>query len=113
MVPDDLVDDEGKERLGEFRIESRFLGQLPKPGYLASFTLRVARWQSVLRLQPPDFLRALKSFRQQMYDRRVQVVDAAPEVKQLLTGPASRDVFASHMSSVSSRGPHYRPAEGR
>ena len=29
-MPNDLVDDEGKERLGEFRVEPRVLSQPPK-----------------------------------------------------------------------------------
>lgn len=105
MVANDLVDDEGKERLGEFRIESRFLGQAPKAGNLRAFTLRIARRQSVFRLQSSDLLCALESFRQQMNDRRVQVVDAAPEVEQLLMWPVPCGVFARHLRRVSGCGP--------
>jgi hypothetical protein len=100
-MPDDLVDDEGKERLGEFGVESRVLGQSPKPFDLPGFTLRVARRESVFRLQLPDLLCALETLRQQVNDRGVQVVDAAPEVKQLLMRAVPRGVFARHARRVS------------
>jgi hypothetical protein len=101
MVTDDLVDDEGKERLGEFRIKSRFLGQLPKTRNLGGLALRIAGRQPVFRLEPSDLLCALKSLCQQVNDRRVQVVDAAPEFKQLLMRPVACGLFARHARRVS------------
>jgi hypothetical protein len=100
-MPNDLVDDEGKERLGEFRVESRILSKSPKPRNLPGFALRVTRRESVFRLQLSNLLRALKSFRQQVNNRRVQVVDAAPELKQLLMRAVHRGVFARHARRVS------------
>ena len=84
VVANDFVNDEGEECLCECRIKPRPLSQEPESCNLISFTLRVARRQAVFGLQPSNFPGAFKSFRQQMYDRRVKVVDTGPEVKQLI-----------------------------
>ena len=89
MVQNDFVNDEGEECLGECRIKPRSLSQEPESCNLMSFTLRVAGGQVVFGLQPSDFPRAFESFRQQMHDSCVEVVDTGPEVKQLIVWVAS------------------------
>lgn len=86
MVPDDLVDDEGQELLGELRIELGFDGQLAQPCDLALFAGRVSRRQLVCCLEPPDPLGVLEPLGEQMDEGGIDVVDARANFLELGVG---------------------------
>jgi hypothetical protein len=103
MVPDDLLDDEAEDLLRELRVQPRLDGELAQSPDLFGFPLRVRRRQPVGRFELADLLGAPEALREQMDQRRVEVVDAgaqlgepglrrAVEIRHLLSSLASRSV---------------------
>ena len=77
MVADHFGDDEPQEFLAELRIELGVRRQLAEPGDLCLLAPWVRRRQPRLRLIAPNRLSDLESFRKQMDQRGIDIVDAA------------------------------------
>src|SRR5450830_1015513 len=83
VVTDDLFDDEGQELLGEHRVEVRLVGEATQPRDLLRLSPQVRRRQPSYGLEHADLLRCLEPLRQQVHERGVDVVDAAPQSDEL------------------------------
>ena len=83
MVADDLGDDEAEELLRELRVEPGVDGQGAEPGDLLGLARRVGRRQPVRRLEHADLLGDGETFREQVDQGGVHVVDAVPQPTQL------------------------------
>ena len=93
MVADDLVDDEAQELLRELGIELRVLRQRAQAGNLLGLARRVGRGQGVGRLVFAHGLGDAKPLRQDMDQRGIDIVDAAPEGGELrVAGGGGRGV---------------------
>ncbi len=110
VVADDLGDDEVEELLGEVRVEPGVVGQGAQALDLTLLATRVGGGQTELGLEHPDPLRGLEALREQVDQRRVDVVDALAQAVQLGRGLA----HAQHRrrSPRSPANPSHSPGSG-
>lgn len=78
MMPDDFLDDEVQELLGEIRIQIGILGEVSKAFNLVFFARRIGRRQLVLGLEHANRLGAAEAFGQHVDERGIDIVDRLP-----------------------------------
>src|SRR6478752_1447414 len=91
MMPDDFLDDEVQELLGEIRVQMRIFGKLTKTSDLVFLARRIGRRQLVLSLQHADLFGAAKAFGQNVDERRIDIVDRLAVARKL-----GFDVWINH-----------------
>jgi hypothetical protein len=82
MMPDDLVDNEAQELLGEIGVEFRIAGQLAEPFDLTVFTRRVCRRKVRFGLIFSNCLRDLEAFGEHEYQCSIDIIDAVAVTRQ-------------------------------
>ena len=79
VVANHFPDHKGEKFFREVGIELGLNRKGAEPGDLGSLTLRISRRQIVLGLVDANRLRAFEPLRQQMDQRRIDIVNAVPE----------------------------------
>ena len=92
MVPDDFIDDETQEFLGEIRVKLGITCQLPKPLNLPVFTRGVSGWKCRFRLKFAHGLRYLEPFGEHKHKRRIDIINAVAK--------AGEGVGVGHLSQL-------------
>jgi hypothetical protein len=82
VVPDDVLDDEREDLLGDHGIEARVMGQASQALDLTRLAARVTRGHARCGFQFSDRLSELESLREQANQGAVDVVDAVSQVSQ-------------------------------
>ena len=92
MVPDDFINDEAQEFLGEIRVKLGITCQLPKSLNLSVFTRRVSGWKRGFRLKFAHGLRYLEPFGEHKHKRRIDIINTVAK--------AGKGVGVGHMSQL-------------
>ncbi len=83
MMPDDFINDEAQEFLGEIGIELGVLGEFAQTADLSILAARIGGGQVMLGLVAPDGLRHLEPFGEHEDKRGIDIVDAVAIMLQL------------------------------
>ncbi|EGE57290.1 hypothetical protein RHECNPAF_4460062 [Rhizobium etli CNPAF512] len=118
MMPDNFLDDEVQELLGEIRVQIGGFRQLAKAFDLVFFARRIGRRQIVFGLQHADLFGAAEAFGQHVHESGVDIVDRLAIARELgfdgWINHGASDPFTSSSASRAIPGNHRRgPAAWR
>ncbi len=83
-MPDNFGYDEMEKFFGKIRVEPGLFRQDSKPVYLFFFPILIRRCKAVSGLEFPDLLGDFKTFREDMDQCRINIVDTVPVGRQNL-----------------------------